>query len=227
MRCRTLALLAPDMTSGPNSPTLRPARRIGDAVADGQRLPKLVGDEDDGDALIAQAAQELEEGVDLAGRQDGRRLIEEEDACAAEEDLDDLDALPLAKSEMANLGLRRDIEAEVGHHRRDPGLGVAEIENKPATRAECHVLQDGEVGDKREVLVDGADAAVKGIAGRRDLRPPGRRCRSCRRRADTSRRGCSSASSCRRRSRRGRRGPRPARDRARRDRWRRPGRSAW
>ena len=61
MRWRTLSRFAPDMTSGPSSPALRPCAQDRDAVADRQRLAELVGDEHHGDALVAQAAQEIEQ----------------------------------------------------------------------------------------------------------------------------------------------------------------------
>src|SRR5215204_5737686 len=73
------------------------AAQDGNAVAYGQRLAELVSDEHDGNALVPQAAQELEERRDLARGKHGRGLVEEQHAGAPEKDFDDLDPLPLAE----------------------------------------------------------------------------------------------------------------------------------
>ncbi|MDF3018566.1 MAG: hypothetical protein K0R44_3791 [Thermomicrobiales bacterium] len=65
-----------------------------------------MGDQDHGDALVAQATQKLEERRHLARGQHGCRLVEEEHARAPEENLDDLDALALTQGEMPDLGVR-------------------------------------------------------------------------------------------------------------------------
>ncbi len=135
----------------------------GDPVTDRQCLAELVGDEHHGDALVAQAAQEIEQRRHLARGEHGRRLVEEEDPGAPEEHLDDLDALALAQGQMPDLGVGRDVEPEVGEQRRHPAFRGAEIDQEPTLGAEHHVLQDGEIRHEGEVLIDGADAAMERV----------------------------------------------------------------
>jgi hypothetical protein len=69
------------------------AAQDGDVVGDGQGLLELVGDEDDGGASVLELGHDPEELDDLLRGQHGRRLVEHEDLRAAEQHLDDLDAL--------------------------------------------------------------------------------------------------------------------------------------
>src|SRR3546814_1739240 len=74
----------------------------GDAVGHRHDLVQLVRDEDDGEALRHHGLQGGEERLDLLRRKHGGRLVEDEDAGAAVERLQDLDALALAHREVAD-----------------------------------------------------------------------------------------------------------------------------
>ena len=74
----------------------RPPRITVTRSATCHHLLQLVGDEEDGLAAGLEAAQHVEEGVDLAGRQDAGRLVEDENFGVAVEQLEDLDPLLLA-----------------------------------------------------------------------------------------------------------------------------------
>jgi hypothetical protein len=137
----------------------------GDSVTDRQGLPELVRDEHHGDALVAQAAEEIEQRRHLSKSEHGRRLVEEEHPGAPKEHLDDLDALTLAQGQMPDLGMGRDVEPEVGEQRRHPTFRGGEIDQDPTLCAEHHILQDGEIRDEGEVLVDGTDAAMERVCG--------------------------------------------------------------
>ena len=67
----------------------------GDLVRNGQHLVQLVGDEDDGLAVGAHVAHDLEQAVRLLRGQNSGRLVEDQDLRPAEQDLDDLDGLLL------------------------------------------------------------------------------------------------------------------------------------
>jgi hypothetical protein len=71
----------------------RAAPDHGDLVGDLEHLVELVRDEDDGHALALELAQVVEELVDLLGHEHGGRLVEDEDAGAPVEHLEDLDPL--------------------------------------------------------------------------------------------------------------------------------------
>jgi hypothetical protein len=72
-----------------------------------------VGDQDDGFALVRQGAQEGEELIGLIGRQDGGRLVENQDVGPAHQRLQDLDALLETHGERADDGIGIDGEAVV------------------------------------------------------------------------------------------------------------------
>ena len=68
----------------------------GRAVGDARDLVHAVRDVDDRDALGFERAKEGEQLLDLAARERGRRLVEDEDADVARDRLDDLGELALA-----------------------------------------------------------------------------------------------------------------------------------
>ena len=132
-------------------------------IADGKCLAQLVGDEHHRHALLAQAAQQFQQRGDLAGSEHGRRFVEQQHAATARQRLDDFHALPLAQRQVANLGSRRDIESEVGQHRREVLFGVGEIDHESALGAEGDIFEDGEIRHEGKVLIDRADAAPQRI----------------------------------------------------------------
>src|SRR5690242_8512395 len=85
----------------------------GDAVAEGADLTHAVRDEDGGDALSLAPGDDRAEPVDIAARQCRGRLVEQQDAGAAEQRARDLDLLSLVEIEVADLRARVDgAEAE-------------------------------------------------------------------------------------------------------------------
>ena len=199
-----------------------PLAHHGDDVGDLADLAQLVGDEDDGLALAAQRSQDAEEVVDLLRRQDGRRLVEDQDVGAPVERLEDLDALSLADAEIADARLRVDLEVVLPTEARQLGAGPRHPgpEPKAALDAEHDVLQHRERLHQHEVLVHHADPRRQRVLGAADAHRAGRARGSPRGRAGSSRRGCPSGSTCRRRSRPRSRGSSPAARRATRPGWR-------
>ena len=89
-----------------------------DLVGDREDLAQLVRDEDDRQALGLELAQVGEERVDLLRHEDGGRLVEDQGAGAAVEDLEDLHALAVGDAELLDQGVGADPEAVRG--RRSP-----------------------------------------------------------------------------------------------------------
>jgi hypothetical protein len=82
------------------------------AVADLHHLVELVRDEHDGVAVGRVAAQELEQAARLLRRQDGGRLVHDQDAGVAEQGLEDLDLLLQADRELVDARVGIEVEAE-------------------------------------------------------------------------------------------------------------------
>ena len=74
----------------------------GDRVGDGEHLVELVADEEHRDALGGELAQRREQLVDLLRHEHRGRLVEDQDAGAAVEHLEDLDPLAIADAEVAD-----------------------------------------------------------------------------------------------------------------------------
>ena len=172
-------------------------------VADLHHLVQLVGDEDDRQPAIRQAAQQVQQLHGLLRREHGRRLVEDEQVRAVVHRLEDLDALLLAHGQVLDERVRVDLEAQLRAELTDAlGHLVHVAQHRPRlVLAQDDVLRDGERGHEHEVLVHHADAVLDRVFGRvnrerlalvRDASPN---------RAGTCRRGCSSARSCPRRSR--------------------------
>ncbi|GDY63289.1 hypothetical protein SAV14893_026820 [Streptomyces avermitilis] len=142
----------------------RAAADDGDVVGDRQHLAQLVRDEDDGEALGLELAQVVEECVDLLRHEYGGGLVQDQDAGAAEEDLEDLHALAVGDTEV--------LDEDVGAHVQPVAVGdLADLLTGAAAdavqllAAQDDVLQDREVVGEHEVLVHHADAAGDGVGG--------------------------------------------------------------
>ena len=140
----------------------------GDLVGDGEDLVQLVADEDDRDALLLQLAQVAEQLVDLLRHQDGGGLVEDHDAGAAVEHLEDLHPLAGAHAELLDQPVGLDAEAVGVGDALDLGAGVA-ADSVQLLGAEDDVLEDGEVVGEHEVLEHHADAGLdrvrRGVQG--------------------------------------------------------------
>ena len=86
------------------------AAHDGDMIGDGHDLAQLVGDEDDGLALVPQRAEDAEQVIRLVGRQHARRLVEDQRFGALEQGLEDFDALLQAHGQFAHDGVGVDLE---------------------------------------------------------------------------------------------------------------------
>ena len=97
----------------------------------------------------------------LLRREDGGRLVEDQDLGAAIERLQDLDPLLDPDRQVADLGVGVDLEPELRGQVADPALRLVDVEEDRVGHrlvAEDDVLGHAEHRDEHEVLVDHADA---------------------------------------------------------------------
>ena len=108
------------------------------------------------------ASQRREQLLGLAVRQNGRRLVEDQDAGVAIERFQDLDPLPLADREVADACIRVDVEAELAAEggKATRAGGTVAHQAPERLRADHDVLEHREVVGEGEVLVHHADAGV-------------------------------------------------------------------
>jgi hypothetical protein len=132
-----------------------------DLVGDLDHLVELVGDEDDRRPGRRERADDAEQLLGLVRRQDGARLVEDEDVALAVQGLEDLHALPHADGETLDLRVRVDLELVLLRQLHDAlaRRGPIERSQGPAhrLRAERDRLDHVEDRDEHEVLVDHAD----------------------------------------------------------------------
>jgi hypothetical protein len=108
----------------------------------------------------AVSSQRSEQVVDLVGNEHRRGLVEDEDAGAPEEHLDDLDALALADPEILDQVVGVQAETILVGQLDDAGARRLEVDHAVMAGlvAEDDVLGDGEVLGEHEVLMHHADA---------------------------------------------------------------------
>ena len=129
-------------------------------VADREHLLELVADEDDGDTLVAQAAQQREQRVGLVRGQGRGRLVHQEDARAQGQGLGDLDQLHLRAAQPRHRQRRVDVEIQQIQPalRLGPHLGIVDPADRTRPQPLQHdVLGHREARDQVALLVDDAD----------------------------------------------------------------------
>ncbi len=141
----------------------------GDAVGDLEHLVEEVGDEEDGDAAIAQIAHDAEQLFDLAAIEARGGLVEDEHAGVDDHGAADGDEL-LDRDRVAREGRAGvDVEAEVSEVTGGFGVGCCPVDAESAHLvAEHDVLADRQVLAEVDLLVDGRDAGRLGIGGGRE-----------------------------------------------------------
>ena len=87
------------------SPTLRPRRRTMAAVGDRHHVVHAVGDEDDGDAVVSKASDQLEDLGGLAQAERGGGLVQDDQAGGERHRSRDGDGLSLATGHQGDVGV--------------------------------------------------------------------------------------------------------------------------
>ncbi|OPZ14860.1 MAG: hypothetical protein BWZ10_01827 [candidate division BRC1 bacterium ADurb.BinA364] len=146
----------------------------GDPIAYARHFVQFVRNEDDRAARGAQRAHCLEQIVDFGWGQNGRRFVQNQRARAADQRLEQFDALLLADGQRLDALCRvdPDMEAFGGGGRRGKGLAFAKPGAAQAgdAHAQEQVFGDGQSGREHEMLVHHADAQRHGFGGRMDPR---------------------------------------------------------
>ena len=127
-----------------------------------------MGDDDHGLAVVAHVAQHGKELIRLLGGQHRRRLVQNQDVRPAVEHLYDLHRLLLADGHIVDLLSGIHVKAiGVADLPHLFGYGL-QIQPPRLVQAENDVFRRAEHVHKLEVLVDHADAQVKGVPGGAD-----------------------------------------------------------
>ena len=129
-------------------------------------LVHLVRDDDHGLAVVAHVAQDGKQLFGLLRGEHGGRLVQDQNVRAAVEHLDDLHGLLLGDGHVIDLLIRVDLESVGAADFAD--LLRRGLQIQLSGQTEHDVLGGGEHVYQLEVLVDHADAQVKGVLGRAD-----------------------------------------------------------
>ena len=140
-----------------------------DLVGDLENLLHAMTDEQDGDALVAEVLDQLEQLGDLVGGKRGGRLVHDQDANVERDRLADLDRLLRGKRQPA----RRTAHVEGHAERRQNVLGLAEhlppiSVRAAALMADEDVLGDVVIREEERLLIDGGDAMALRLGGAAD-----------------------------------------------------------
>ena len=138
----------------------------GDLVGDALDLVHLVGDINDADTLIAQAAHDAEQVLDLLAGQRRRRLVEHEDLCVIGDCLRDLKHLALGDGHGADDRLRVDLNFQIVQNSLGVVVHFLVVDQSGLQRepAQPHIFHDAAVEHLIELLMHHGDAVVKGVA---------------------------------------------------------------
>ena len=127
-----------------------------------------MGDVDDGDAAVAQAAHHVQQALGL-GRLQGRgRLVEDEDLRLVQQRPGDLDQLLLAEPQRGQRAVEVDVEPDRLEHRLRLAAHRAAVEGDaggPRLAAEEEVLEHVQVREEGQLLRDDRDTVFGRLAG--------------------------------------------------------------
>ena len=124
-------------------------------------LSELVGDDDDGDALVAQAAHEVEELGRVVVVEGGGGLVQDQQAHVLGQRLADLDELLLAHAERSDLGRHVFLQADLFQDLLSAVVDlvpVNEAELAGLVSAQEDVFRDRQIGNEGQLLVNDANA---------------------------------------------------------------------
>ena len=151
---------AVDLERGQRLSDEPPLPEHGDAGAELLHLLQLVRDEQDGLALVGQAAKSGEELLALGGADPGRGLVEDEHAGAEPQEAEELELLPLADREGLDVGLEIDREPQRRRPARRPPWPLRPAGDESPRGADEQVVDDAHGREIEGVLVQHADAVA-------------------------------------------------------------------
>ena len=140
-----------------------------DAVGDGEDVGHAVADQDDGDALVAQPADEVEDLGDLAHRDRRGRLVHQHDLGLRQARAGDRHRLTLPARHAAHEVARPRLRFELAEELAGALVHGARVEELERAEAAADLAAEEDVGGcrqivaEREVLIDDLDAALAGL----------------------------------------------------------------
>ena len=137
-------------------------------VGDIHYLVELVGDDDHGFAVGFHVAHDIKEPVGFLRSEDSGGLVQNQNVCAPVEYFDDFHRLLFGDRHVINFFVGVDDEAILLADFRNPGGCGFEIQLAGLFQAQHNIFRCGKDIHQFEVLMDHADAAVKGVFGRCD-----------------------------------------------------------
>jgi hypothetical protein len=144
-----------------------PASQNRDPVGALQDFVQLVGDEDDGQTIRHQVAQDFKQPVDFLRRQDTRRLVEDEDAGFGQQEFEQFDFLLLPDRKVLDVRPGIDLKAIALPQGFELAGDRREVRNsRQAGQEEGDVLDDGERRDEGQALEDHPDVVPARFLGR-------------------------------------------------------------
>jgi hypothetical protein len=137
-----------------------------DSMTQALDIFKLMGDEKDRAALLAQLLQGGKESLLLQRTDPGRRFIQDQDSRTQPEQPHQFELLPFADGQRFDVGFRVEVEPEAvaDFFQRRPGLGAAREQSTLA--AEQEVVHDPHGWDVERVLMEHTDPQAAGILRR-------------------------------------------------------------
>ena len=141
----------------------------GHAVGNVKHLVQLMRDDDDGFSVGLHGAEHVKQLLCFLRRQDGGRLVQNEDISTPVEHLHDLDGLLFGNRHVVDLLVRVDLKTILPADLADARSRLPPVQLYAARKAQYDIFRRGQHVHKLEVLVDHADAKVKRVLGRADL----------------------------------------------------------
>lgn len=128
-----------------------------------------MGNEQDREAVGAEAADEFEQAAGLAGGEGGGGFVEDQDPGPAVEGAGDFDQLAFAGREAVEGGGRGEVEADAIEEGASAVPESAAVDEREAGEegqgGQGEVLGDRQVGEEIELLMDEGDARPPGVGG--------------------------------------------------------------
>ena len=160
------------VSDGFSEATVAPVPEYGDLVSDGKHFTQTVRDVDDGDPLVLEFPNVIEQPFDLEIRNRSGGFVHHEDACVLGQRLGDLDHLPLCDTELPGLRPRIERHTQRIQQNPSPGMHPPMIQHsRPPTSelpAQKDVLSYVEVGNEEKFLEDNGNAQPACIRRRMD-----------------------------------------------------------
>ena len=153
--------------AGVDSADIAALAQHGDPVGDLHDLVELVGDEQNGLSLRRQILHDLHQFLDLLRRQNGGRLIEDQDLVVAVEHLQDLHTLLHAHGDVLHLGVHIHLQAIVPGELLHllAGLFLPDKAQLGVLGAQNDVVHHGKYVYQLEMLMDHADPQRRRCVG--------------------------------------------------------------